>query len=55
MSLFSSDQEQRISGAIAAAEKKTSGEIVAVVATQSDSYLYVPFLVAALVDRKSVV
>lgn len=49
MSLFSNDEEQRISNAIAAAEKKTSGEIVAVVATQSDSYLYVPFLVASLV------
>ena len=49
MSLFSSDEEKRISDAITAAEKKTSGEIVAVVATQSDSYLYVPFLVASLV------
>lgn len=49
MSLFTSDEEKRISDAIAAAEKTTSGEIVAVVAPQSDSYLYVPFLVASLV------
>ena len=38
----------RISEAIAAAESKTSGEIVAVVASESDSYLYAPFLWAAL-------
>jgi putative membrane protein len=49
MSLFSANDEKRISEAIRVAEKTTSGEIVAVVATQSDSYLYVPFLVAAMV------
>ncbi len=38
----------RISEAIAAAETHTSGEIVAVVASESDSYLYAPFLWAAL-------
>ena len=38
----------RISAAIAHAEDKTSGEIVAVVASESDSYLYAPFLWAAL-------
>jgi putative membrane protein len=48
MSLFSSDEEARISAAITAAERRTSGEIVAVVADQSDSYLYVPFMYAAL-------
>ena len=48
MSLFSTEEEQRISAAITAAERKTSGEIVAVVADQSDSYLYVPFMWAAL-------
>jgi putative membrane protein len=49
MTLFTTAEEGQISHAIAAAEKETSGEILAVVATQSDTYLYVPFLVAALV------
>lgn len=49
MSLFSTDEEKRISTSITAAEKATSGEIVAVVARESDSYLYVPFLAASLV------
>lgn len=39
----------RVSEAITQAEKSTSGEIVAVVASESDSYLYAPFLWAALV------
>ena len=38
----------RISEAIAHAESKTSGEIVAVVASESDNYLYAPVLWAAL-------
>jgi putative membrane protein len=38
----------RISNAIHVAEAKTSGEIVAVVASESDSYLYAPILWAAL-------
>ena len=38
----------RVSEAIAKAETTTSGEIVAVVASESDSYLYAPFLWAAL-------
>ena len=49
MALFNADEEQRISAAIAAAERKTSGEIVAVVALSSENYLYVPFLIASLV------
>lgn len=48
MGLFSKDEEDRISAAISAAERRTSGEIVAVVAAESGSYLYVPFLWAAL-------
>jgi putative membrane protein len=48
MSLFSSDEEARISDAIGQAERTTSGEIVVVVAARSDSYLYVPPLIAAL-------
>lgn len=48
MTLFSDEEAQRISAAISAAERKTSGEIVAVVAPSSDTYQYVPFLWAAL-------
>jgi putative membrane protein len=50
MSLFSIDDEKRVSDAIGRAESETSGEIVVVVAARSDSYLYVPPLVAALVS-----
>lgn len=46
--MFTPDEEKRIADAITAAERQTSGEILAVVATQSDSYLYMPFLVASL-------
>ncbi len=49
MSLFSTEDEQRISAAIADAEQRTSGEIVVVVAAQSDGYHYVPPFVGALV------
>lgn len=49
MNVFTTDEEKRIGDAITAAEKTTSGEILAVVAPQSDGYLYVPFLVASLV------
>lgn len=48
MSLFSDSEAARISAAITAAERNTSGEIVAVVADMSDPYHYVPFLWAAL-------
>ncbi len=48
MPLFTREEEDRISAAITAAEIKTSGEIVAVVAETSESYHYVPFLWAAL-------
>lgn len=50
MSLFSAEEEQRVSDAISQAERKTAGEIVVVVATRSDSYLYVPPLFAALIS-----
>lgn len=46
--LFAPGDEQRISRAITAAEQATSGEIIAVVYNRSDSYLHVPYLVAAL-------
>lgn len=48
MSLFSEEERTRISNAISAAERNTSGEIVAVVTDSSDGYYYVPFLWAAL-------
>ena len=50
MRLFSAEDERRISEAIATAERQTSGEIVVVVAAQSDGYHYVPPLVAGLVS-----
>lgn len=48
MALFTQAEQQRISDAIAAAERTTSGEIVAVVTAASQSYFYVPFMWAAL-------
>jgi putative membrane protein len=48
MNLFSSEEERRVSDAITQAERKTSGEIVVVVAARSDTYLYVPPLIGAL-------
>ena len=48
MSLISANDEERISAAITAAERKTSGEIVAVVADQSSRYQHIPFMWAAL-------
>lgn len=49
MSLVPASDEERISAAITAAESKTAGEIVAVIAQASENYLYVPFMWAALV------
>lgn len=48
MTLLSDQDARQISAAISNAERKTSGEIVAVVADQSSSYSYVPFMWAAL-------
>lgn len=48
MEFISSKDRSRISRAITRAEKKTSGEIVAVVAAGSDDYVYIPLLWAAL-------
>ncbi|MEM8743244.1 MAG: TPM domain-containing protein [Pseudomonadota bacterium] len=48
MELISAKDRKRISRAIARAEKKTSGEIVAVVAATSDDYVFIPLLWAAL-------
>lgn len=49
MAFISNEDQVRIGEAITAAEKKTSGEIVAVLSGESASYLHVPFLWAALV------
>jgi putative membrane protein len=49
MALISANDELRIAEAIAAAERETSGEIVAVLAAESSTYLHVPFLWAAVV------
>lgn len=49
MVLVNDIDRQRISTAISAAESKTSGEIVAVVAPSSDTYAYAPLMWAALV------
>ncbi len=48
LKLFSEADRKRVSRAIRAAEKKTSGEIVAVIAERSDDYVFIPFLWAAL-------
>ena len=50
MRLLSSEEERRVSDAITQAERKTSGEIVVVIAARSDTYLYVAPLIAALVS-----
>jgi putative membrane protein len=49
MSLISQAGQHRISAAITDAETRTSGEIVAVIAQESGSYLAVPFLIASAV------
>lgn len=48
MAWLSEDGESRVAAAIVAAERKTSGEIVAVVTRESSTYLYAPFMWAAL-------
>lgn len=48
MKQFTQKECTRISRAITRAEKKTSGEIVAVVAASSDDYIFIPLLWAAL-------
>lgn len=47
--LISDQDHRRISDAITAAERKTAGEIVAVIAAQSSTYLYAPFLWASII------
>jgi len=47
--MFSESDEHRIAEAITETEKATSGEIVAVVAAESSTYLYAPFLWASVI------
>ncbi len=49
MTIVSDTDRQRIAEAIARAEAATTGEIVAVIAAESGTYLHVPFLWASLV------
>ncbi len=49
MGLISEADRTRISAAIEDAERATSGEIVCVIAGESDSYIYAPYMIAALV------
>ncbi len=49
MDFISMKDRKRIARAISSAEKKTSGEIVAVVAGSSDDYRFLPIMWAALV------
>src|SRR5579883_3101960 len=48
MICFSADDKARITAAIQAAEKNTSGEFVAVVARASDHYVFLPLLWSAI-------
>jgi putative membrane protein len=48
MVLVTEDDKRRVAEAIARAESATSGEIVAMIAPESGSYLYIPFLWAGL-------
>jgi putative membrane protein len=48
MTFMSAAEQERVGEAIVAAERGTSGEIVAVVAGESSTYLYAPVLWAAL-------
>jgi putative membrane protein len=47
-SLMSEDDQERVARAITDAERRTAGEIVAVISSQASSYLYAPFMWAAL-------
>ena len=49
MPLVTNAEEARVGAAIAAAERQTSGEIIAMITAESSSYLYAAFLWASLV------
>ncbi len=48
MKYLTEDDKLEISKAIQAAEQKSSGELVAIIADQSDEYFYIPILWAAI-------
>ena len=50
MTFLSDSEKQQIATAIAAAERKTRGELVTVITARSDDYHYIPFLWAALLS-----
>ena len=50
MSMINDTQREQIRQAIVGVEKHTSGELVTVIARQSDAYTYIPLLWAALVS-----
>jgi putative membrane protein len=49
MSLLNVDEQRTVTDAIAAVEKKTDAELIAVLARRSDHYLHLPTLWAAIV------
>ncbi len=49
MAFLTDNDRQRIRAAIEAAERKTRGEFVTVIAPEADDYLYIPILWAALI------
>ena len=49
MGFLTADEKNRIRQAIEDVERQTAGEIVTVIAQQSDDYLYIPTLWAALI------
>ncbi len=49
MGLVTIADREKIANAIQKAEQKTSGEIVAVIASESDDYFYIPFMWASLI------
>ena len=53
MAFLTDEDRQKVSTAIGVAESRTSGELVAVVARQSDSYLYIPTLWASFLALAS--
>ncbi len=50
MKHLSETEKQQLSQAINDIEKNTDGEFIAVIARESDDYLYIPILCAALIS-----
>lgn len=48
MAFLNKDEKQRLQAKIREAEQKTSGELVTVIARESDPYSYIPLLWAAM-------